>query len=83
MGISSQQMEKNTKNTEAREAKAQGIIKQIKNMLEEMVFEVVVVLRNSLFIIGILTNIENCRLKNFCISFYVKKITFKSLTNFL
>ena len=54
---------KNTKNIEAREAKAQGIIKQIKTILEEMVFgnfifEVGVILRNSLFINGILTNIE-------------------------
>ena len=54
---------KNTKNIEAREAKAQGIIKQIKTILEEMVFgnfifEVGVILRNSLFVNGILTNIE-------------------------
>ena len=56
-------MEKNTRNIEAREAKAQGIIKQIKTILEEMVFgnfifEVGVILRNSLFVNGILTNIE-------------------------
>ena len=54
---------KNTKNIAARVAKAQGIIKQVRTMLEEMVFgsfvfEVAVVLRNSLFINGILTNVE-------------------------
>ena len=60
----------NTKNIEARVAKAQGIIKQIKSILEEMVFgsymfEVAVLLRNSLFINGILTNIEaSYNLKN-------------------
>ena len=56
---------KNTKNIEARVAKAQGIIKQIKDMLEEMffgcfIFEVAIILRNSLFINGILTNMEAC-----------------------
>ena len=56
---------KNTKNIEARVGKAQGIIKQIKEMLEEMffggyMFEVAITLRNSLFINGILTNMEAC-----------------------
>ena len=54
---------KNSKNIAARAAKAQGILKQLKNILEEMsfgkyLFEVAVVLRNSLFVIGILTNLE-------------------------
>lgn len=44
-------------------AKAQGIIKQLKSMLEEMffgsyVFEVAIILRNSLFVNSILTNME-------------------------
>ena len=54
---------KNAKNIEARVKKAQGIIKQLKNIFEEMsfgtyVFEVAVILRNSLFINAILTNFE-------------------------
>ena len=54
---------KNAKNIAARAAKAQGIIKQLKNILDEMtfgkfIFEVAVVLRNSIFINGILTNLE-------------------------
>ena len=54
---------KNVKNIEAKVAKAQAIIKQIKCILEEMSFgtysfEVAVILRNSLFINGILTNLE-------------------------
>ena len=54
---------KNSKNIAARAAKAQGIFKQLKNILEEMsfgkyLFEVAVVLRNSLFVNGILTNLE-------------------------
>ena len=54
---------KNSKNIESRRAKAQGIIKQVKNILEEMcfgyyVFEVAIILRNSLFVNGILTNME-------------------------
>ena len=56
---------KNSKNIEARVAKAQGIIKQIKSMLEEMFFgsyefEVGVTLRDSIFINGFLTNMEVC-----------------------
>ena len=54
---------KNTKNIEARVAKAQGIIKQLGSIFEEMsfgkfIFEVAIILRNSLFINGILTNLE-------------------------
>ena len=54
---------KNGKNIEARVTKAQGIIKQLKCIFEEMsfgnfLFEVAVILRNSLFINGILTNFE-------------------------
>ena len=54
---------KNSKNIDARVAKAQSIIKQLKNIFEEMsfgnfIFEVAVILRNSLFINGILTNFE-------------------------
>jgi hypothetical protein len=56
---------KNTKNIDARVAKAQGIIKQSKDMLDEFfvgcyIFEVAIILRNSLFINGILTNMEAC-----------------------
>jgi hypothetical protein len=56
---------KNTKDIEARVAKAQGIIKQRKSMLEEMffgsyIFEVAVTLRDSLFTNGVLTNMEVC-----------------------
>ena len=56
---------KNTKDIEARVAKAQGIIKQLKSMLEEMffgsyTFEVAVTLRDSLFINGFLTNMAVC-----------------------
>ena len=54
---------KNTKNIQARAAKAQGILKQLKTILEEMafgryLFEVAVILRDSLFVNGILTNLE-------------------------
>ena len=54
---------KNVKNIEAKVAKAQAIIKQIKCILEEMsfgnyLFKGAVILRNSLFINGILTNLE-------------------------
>ena len=56
---------KNVKNIEARVSKAQGIIQQLKCIFEEMslgkfIFEVAVILRNSLFINGILTNFEAC-----------------------
>ena len=54
---------RNTKNIEAKVDKAQGIIKQLKGMMEEMcfgqfIFEVAIILRNSFFINGILTNLE-------------------------
>ena len=54
---------RNTKNIQARAAKAQGILKQLKTILEEMsfgryLFEVAVILRYSLFVNGILTNLE-------------------------
>ena len=54
---------KNTKNIQARAAKAHGILKQLKTILEEMafgryLFEVAVILRDSLFVNGILTNLE-------------------------
>ena len=54
---------KNLKNIEAKIAKAQAIIKQLKCILEEMsfgnyLFEIAVILGNSLFINGILTNLE-------------------------
>ena len=54
---------RNTKNIEAKVDKAQGIIKQLKGMMEEMcfgqfIFEVAIILRNSIFINGILTNLE-------------------------
>ena len=54
---------KNTKNITARVAKAQGIVKQLRSIFEEMsygifIFEVAIILRNSLFINGLLTNME-------------------------
>ena len=54
---------KNTKNIAAKVAKATGILKQVKDMLEAMClgpfyFEVALILRNSLFLNGILTNLE-------------------------
>ena len=54
---------KNTKNIEAKVAKATGISKQVKNILDDMwvgpyYFEVALILRNSLFLNGILTNLE-------------------------
>ena len=54
---------KNRKNIAARAAKAQGIIKSLKSIFEEMsfgkfIFEVAVILRNSIFINGVLTNLE-------------------------
>ena len=54
---------RNTKNIEAKIAKAIGITKQIKNILDDMClgsffFEVALILRNSLFLNGILTNLE-------------------------
>lgn len=54
---------KNTKDIAAKTAKAIGIKNQIKNILEDMClgpyyFEVSLILRNSLFLNGILTNIE-------------------------
>ena len=54
---------RNSKNIGAKKAKAVGIVKQIKSMLEDMClgsyyFEVALILRNSLFINGILTNLE-------------------------
>ena len=54
---------KNTKNITARVAKAQGIVKQLRTIFEEMsygifVFEVAIILRNALFVNGLLTNME-------------------------
>ena len=54
---------KNTKDIDAKVAKAQGLIKQLKSNLEEMcfgsfLFEVAVILRDSIFINGIMTNLE-------------------------
>ena len=54
---------KNIKKIAARVSKAQGIIKQLKNIFEEMIFgnfiiEVAIILRNSIFINGIMTNLE-------------------------
>ena len=54
---------KNTKNITARVAKAQGIVKQLRSIFEEIsyvifIFEVAIILRNSLFINGLLTNME-------------------------
>ena len=54
---------RNSKNIAAKKAKACGIVKQIKNILDEMCLgpyfiEVALILRNSLFINGILTNLE-------------------------
>ena len=53
----------NTKNIAAKIAKATGITRNIKSILEDMClgpyfFEVALVLRNSLFLNGILTNLE-------------------------
>ena len=53
----------NLKDIEAKADKAQGILKQVKSMLEEMcfgnfLFEVAMVFRNSFLINGILTNLE-------------------------
>ena len=53
----------NLKDIEAKADKAQGILKQVKSMLEEMcfgnfLFEVAMVFRNSFIINGILTNLE-------------------------
>ena len=54
---------KNTKNIAAKVAKATGILKQVKNILEDMClgpyfFEVALILRNSIFLNGFLTNLE-------------------------
>ena len=54
---------KNFKNIEAKVSKAIGIAKTLKNYLEDMClgpfyFEVALILRNSLFLNGILTNLE-------------------------
>ena len=54
---------KNIKNIAARVSKAQGIIKLLKNIFEEMSFgnfiiEFAIILNNSIFIIGIMTNLE-------------------------
>ena len=54
---------KNTKNIVAKVAKATGISKQVKNILDDMwvgpyYYEVAMILRNSLFLNGILTNLE-------------------------
>ena len=55
---------RNTKNIAAQVAKATGILKQVKNILEDMCLgpfylEVALVLRNSLFLNGFLTNLES------------------------
>ena len=54
---------KNTKNIAAKISKAMGIVKKVRDILDNMclgpyLFEVGVVLRNSLFLNGILTNLE-------------------------
>ena len=54
---------KNTKNIAGKVSKATGILKQVKNILEDMClgpffFEVALILRNSIFLNGFLTNLE-------------------------
>ena len=56
---------RNTKNIEAKVSKAIGISKILKSYLEDVClgpfyFEVALILRNSLFLNGILTNLEVC-----------------------